>query len=237
MLPSSLRSAIEQRRVRHQMREGTVRRMFEYRHSLLPNSYLAEVESTSRDLAAAKGRTGLSIGYPAWNLLYYALLCSLPNVDREVVVIETGTNQGFSAIVLAQALKDGRAKGVVRTVDLDPSAVAAARDHVAKAGLGNMVEFNTGDSVEFLQRLVGEHGVVDFAFLDASHKEDDVLREFEIVLPAIQACRGKVYFDNSSAGGVARALKVIRKRWGGNLVEFDNCSWSPPGNAVWQPES
>lgn len=209
--------------------------MFDYQRSLLPNAYLAEVDAGSRDLATAKERTGLSIGYPAWNLLYYALLCSLPDVDREIVVLETGTNQGFSTIVLAQALKDGRVRGRVQTVDLDARAVATAHDHIAKAGLSDLVEFNTGDSIEFLGRAVATHGVVDFAFLDASHEEGDVIREFEAVYPAVQACRGKVYFDNTSTGGVARALKVIRQRWGGDLIEFDNCSWSPPGNAIWQP--
>jgi hypothetical protein len=28
----------------------------------------------------------------------------------------------------------------------------------------------------------------------------------------------------------------LRKRYGGNLVYFDNCSSKPPGNAIWQPE-
>ena len=235
LVPSGLRGAIERRQHRHQRRAAQVRRTFAYEYSRLPNRYLAEVESASAHLMDAKERTGLSIGYPAWNLLYYALLCSLPDVDREVIVLETGTNQGFSSIVLAQALKDGGAKGIVRTVDVDARAVAAARDHILKAGLGDTVELNTGDSVEFLHRVVAEHGVVDFAFLDASHQEDDVLREFETVLPAVQACQGKVYFDNTSAGGVAQALQVISQRWGGNLIRFDNCSWSPPGNAIWQP--
>jgi hypothetical protein len=46
-------------------------------------------------------RTGLSMGYPAWNLLYYTLLCSLP---PDPVVAEVGTNLGFSTIVLVPGI-------------------------------------------------------------------------------------------------------------------------------------
>jgi hypothetical protein len=34
---------------------------------------------------------------------------------------------------------------------------------------------------------------------------------------------------------VAEALRRIRAAHGGNLIEFANCSWAPPGNAVWRP--
>jgi cell wall assembly regulator SMI1 len=52
----------------------------------------------------------------------------------------------------------------------------------------------------------------------------------------VVARRGKVQFDNSGRGGeVAEALRLIQERFGGNLVEFDNCSRRLPGNAIWQP--
>jgi hypothetical protein len=53
--------------------------------------------------------------------------------------------------------------------------------------------------------------------------------------PLVRSCRGKVYFDITSAGGVAEALRRIGAAHGGDLVEFANCSWAPPGNAVCQP--
>src|SRR5687767_7689860 len=57
---------------------GESRRTFSYRRELVPNPVLAEAERETRDLAAAVAGTGLSMGYPAWNLLYYSLLCGLP---------------------------------------------------------------------------------------------------------------------------------------------------------------
>jgi predicted O-methyltransferase YrrM len=231
-MPESLRRSVFRRSLRQLSGDiSRNRRMFDYDRRLLANPYLADVDATARDPESAFEGTGMSIGYPAWNLLYYSLLCSLP--AREPVVIETGTNLGFSTIVLAQALADAGRGGTVRTVDIDPDAIAKARDHVDRAGLSAHVEFVTGDSVAFLRGLDVER--IDFAFLDGSHEQDDVLAEFDLVRSRVVAAGGKIYFDNTSAGGVAEALAEIRRRGDGNLLVFDNCSWWPPGNAIWQP--
>jgi predicted O-methyltransferase YrrM len=209
-------------------------RRFDYDRRLLVNPYLAEREDGCRELSQALARTGQSMGYPAWNLLYYTLLCGLPAADP--VVVETGTNWGFSTIVLAQALVDGGRGGVVRTVDIDPEAVAVARGHAERAGVAARIRFHVGDSFEFLDRLPSEVGQVDFAFLDGGHTAEHVIGEFERLYPLVAAGGGKVYFDNTSRGGVAKALRHIHKAHGGNLIEFPSCSWAPPGNAIWQPD-
>ena len=126
-----------------------IRRIFDYDRRLLPNSLLAEREAESRDLPSAVRNTGLSIGYPAWNLLYYSLLCSIDSEDP--VIVETGTNLGYSTIVLAQALKDSKAHGVIRTVDINPIAVAQARQNAGRAGVAGVISFSVGDSLDFLR--------------------------------------------------------------------------------------
>ena len=222
------------RRLYWVVRPSKNRRMFTYDRRLLVNEYLAEQEAATGDLESAIARTGFSLGYPSWNLLYYTLLCSLPR-SGSPVVIETGTNRGFSTIVLAQALRDGGARSVVRTVDVDPDVVKLAERNLANAGLSDLVSFSVSDSLDFLGALRGEVDRVDFALLDGDHSAAHVLAEFELVRPLVERCGGKVYFDNTSAGGVAEALRRIRAAHGGNLIEFANCSWAPPGNAVWQP--
>jgi len=209
------------------------RRRFDYDRRLLVNPYLAEQEAGSRDLRSAVARTGLSVGYPSWNLLYYTLLCSLPPSDP--VVVETGTNQGWSTIVLAQALVDAGVAGVVRTVDIDPEVVKLARRNAERAGVAGRIRFHVGDSRQFLAGLAGKVDHVDFAFLDGDHRAEAVVAEFERLHPLLVACNGKVFFDNTSRGSVATALRRIHARHGGNLIEFANCSWAPPGNAIWQP--
>jgi predicted O-methyltransferase YrrM len=222
------------RRLYWVLRPSKSRRMFDYDRRLLVNRYLAEQEAATSDLESAISRTGFSLGYPAWNLLYYTLLCSLPRSGRPVVV-ETGTNRGFSTIVLAQALRDAGTPSVVRTVDIDPEVVKLAEQNLARAGLSDLVRFSVQDSLQFLAALRAEVDQIDFALLDGDHSAEHVLAEFELVRPLVARCGGKVYFDNTSAGGVAEALRRIRAAHGGNLIEFANCSWAPPGNAIWQP--
>ncbi len=211
-------------------------RIFDYNSALLPNPVLAESDRNSGDMESAIRHTGRTVGYPAWNLLYYSVLCSLPPSRKEFVVVETGTNLGFSTIVLAQALKDVGARSRVLTVDLDPAAVAVARENVERAGLSGYVEFHVQDSLEYLSLLVRQVPYIDLAFLDANHNYAHVKAEFSIVFPRVVAGKGKVYFDNTSSGGVGRALQFIRRAYGGSMLEFRNCSWGPPGNAIWQPD-
>ncbi|OGS08368.1 MAG: hypothetical protein A2270_02780 [Elusimicrobia bacterium RIFOXYA12_FULL_51_18] len=217
---------------------GTVsenNRIFDYRRQLLPNHVLAEQENGVSDAVSAAGKSGLSIGYPAWNLLYYSLLCSPSDKTREFIAVETGTNLGYSTIAMAQALKDMNAGGCLHTVDLDGNNIEAAKLNVEKAGLSEYVKFHKSDAILFLKEFVKENEYMDFVFIDDKHEYSQVKKEFHIIYPRVLACAGKVYFDNTSRGGVCHALRFIRKAYPGNMIEFNNCSWGPPGNAIWQP--
>ena len=212
-----------------------VRRVFDYDRTLLPNKFLAEVDGQCTDLRSAIATSGLSVGYPAWNLLYYSCYCALPWDTPEVNVVETGTNIGFSSIILAQAMRDRKIKSRLQTVDIEPLATVRAKQHVAKAGLMEQVDFYTGDSLKFLADYVVGKELIHFAFLDGSHEREHVVKEFTIIHPYLKPGRSTVYFDNTCEEGVAEALVIIKETFGGNLVEFPSCSWAPPGNAIWQP--
>ena len=113
------------------------------------------------DVDSAIQKSGLSVGYPAWNLLYYSVICSLSHADKEAIVVETGTNQGFSTIVMAQALMDIDAKGFVYTVDIDEKNVQLAKQNVRKAGLDRYVKFYEGDAFTFLADFVKSIKYID----------------------------------------------------------------------------
>jgi predicted O-methyltransferase YrrM len=216
---------------------GGSRRRFDYDRRLLPNPQVAELEpaeATGADQIA--GTTDWSLGYPAWNLLYYTLYTSILPERDDVVVIETGTNRGISTIVMAQALKDLGVDAVLDTVELDPELVSQARANVDRAGLSDRVRFHTGDAIEFLAGMAKRLDHFDFVLIDDLHTYDQVWQEIEIVQPLVAACGGKIYFDNTGYGDVDRAILQLRRQYGGNLVTFDNCSYAPPGNAIWQPE-
>jgi O-methyltransferase len=226
------------------------RRRFDYERRLLPNAYLAQLEPEGIEdpRIAARLFTGRTIGYPAWNLLYYSLLCSLPGPDpdepsllpnplrNDCVVIETGTNRGASTLIMAQALKDVNLDAVVQTVDLNEDILVYAKGNAYLAGLEDRIVFNHGDSIEFLRSKVEEVSHIDFIFLDDDHDGDHMFEEFSIVRSKLLARGGTAYFDNTLEGGVAEALNKIKEEFGGNLLRFDNCSWGPPGNAIWQPD-
>ena len=98
------------------------------------------------------------------------------------------------------------------------------------------MNLNTGDSIDFLADLAERKPHIDFLFLDDAHDREHVERQLDIVCPKVAVRRGKIYFDNSGAGGVAEALEHLRNVHGGNVIEFANCSFCPSGNAIWQPD-
>ena len=153
--------------VRRWLRSDRVGRRFDYDRGLLPNSHLRTLEPSNpapESQPAAEeahyvefvrwlGDSGMSMGYPAWNLLYYSIISSLLPRQHDPVVVETGTNRGLSTIVMAQALRDLGLDAVVETVDFDADMTETAKRHVADAGLDDRVRFHTGDSIEFLAEL------------------------------------------------------------------------------------
>ena len=217
---------------------GGSRRRFDYDRRLLPNPQIAALEPAEvAALDELTEETSWSMGYPAWNLLYYALYASiLPELD-DAVVIETGTNRGISTIVMAQALDDLGVDAVVHTVELDPALAAVAGKNLEQSGLSDRARLHTGDAIEFLGEMAERFDHFDFVLIDDLHTYDQVWKEIEIAVPRVAARGGKIFFDNTGYGDIDQALLDLRERYGGNVVRFDNCSYKPPGTAIWQPDA
>lgn len=214
-------------------------RQFGYDKTLLPNLFLAELEEGVESIEQAREKSGHTIGYPGWNLIYYILLSHL-KPDQWNVIIETGTNLGCSTIILAQALKDSGANGRVYTVELAPENYGKAKYHFSQSGVNELIDARLGDSKEVLKQITQEVSGVRTAFLDASHLLDDVLTEFEIIYPLLDE-DSIVIFDNTyqiaephEDQRVFGALHKIQEIYGGNLANFEFVSWYTPGMAIWQ---
>ena len=221
------------------MKRPIFHRMFGYDRTLLPNRHLAELEAGVTSIEEARLKTGATIGYPGWGLVYHLLLCHLDR-GRHETIVETGTNFGCTSIVLAQALVDARCRGEVLTVELDEENVGRARSNLRMAGVADRVTVFVGNSRAVLPTILAGRAPIRFAFLDASHLLDDVLAEFETVLPHL-ADDALVLFDNTyriadegEDPRVNGALRVIVERHGGNLINLEFVSWFTPGLAVWQ---
>jgi predicted O-methyltransferase YrrM len=80
-------------------------------------------------------------------------------------IIEFGTSFAVSTIYLAAAVRDNGG-GCVIGSEFEPSKVAKARENVAEASLGDLVEIREGDAQETLRN---PGGTIDMIFLDG-HK-------------------------------------------------------------------
>jgi len=76
------------------MKQPQFYRKFKYNKALLPNAYLAGLEEGVQTIDEARKKTGLSIGYPGWGVIYYILLSHLDPICHNNIV-ETGTNWGL----------------------------------------------------------------------------------------------------------------------------------------------
>lgn len=215
--------------------------MFDYRRELLPNPHLAALEEGVSSIDEARERTGATIGYPGWGLLYYALLSHLDR-EREEILIETGSNEGVTTIVLAQALIDAGCAGKVLTFELDNNNAAKALKNYEAAGVSSRIEMTIGDVKETFPKTIRNLNGIRFAFLDASHFFDDVMFEFKALEPHL-ADDALVVFDNTyriasknQDQRVNGALRHILAEHGGNLINFEHVSWFTPGLAIWQKQ-
>jgi predicted O-methyltransferase YrrM len=214
-------------------------RRFDYDRGLLPNAHLRTLDAGVADTDAAELKTGWTIGYPGWGLIYQMLLNVL-DWERPNAIIETGTNWGCSTIILAQAIKDSVGGGAVHSVEIEQAFLDKADANLRAAGVRDLVTLHHGDSLRVLPGLLAQIGEVRAAFLDGAHQHDHAVAEFELILPNL-APGGIIIFDNTfgicegkADERVFGALKTIKARHGGNLVNFEFTSWYTPGLAVWQ---
>lgn len=158
----------------------------------------------------------------------YSLLRSYlatTEANESVVVFETGTARGFSAIVMARALRDSGFGGMVVTVDYIPHNKPifwnCIGDQAGPQTRHSLLEpwAPDRDRVIFIQGWSGEArqrigiGRIHFAFLDAQHTKEAVLEEYRFVRD--RQCLGDVVvFDDVTPGtfdGVVDAVDVVRK--------------------------
>lgn len=217
-------------------------RITDYDRSLVPNRFIAFLDDGVVDQQDWVGRSGRSLGHPGWGWVYHSVL-TLLDPERPNVLVETGTNIGSTAIVIAQAIIDSGRDATLHTVELDPKIHAEARHRFELAGVANVVRPYLGDSLTVLKEVVSAVDQIDIAFLDGNHFHDHVVAEFELIAAHMRP-DGVVLFDNTGliAEGtedprVNGALRTILARFGGNLVNLPYCSWFTPGIALWQRQA
>lgn len=165
------------------------------------------------------------LNYQHGRVVYAALRHYLATQKPEVpvMVLETGTARGFSALCMAKALADADVPGMVLTIDMlphdRPMLWNCIDDHDGPKSRRQLLADHAPllDRVIFLQgrtdEAIGRLGLgrIHFAFLDAEHTQPAVQREFDFVA-ARQRPGDRVVLDDVTPGafpGVVAAVDAI----------------------------
>ncbi len=169
------------------------------------------------------------------------MLCSVRKNEFNTIV-ETGSNLGCSTIILAQALKDSGYNGRVYSVEIVEENYKKAKENIEKAYLAELVDMYLDDSLNFISTFSPENRLITFAFLDGCNDEQHVFKEFSLIYKYLDN-KSIVFFDNTyliddnpKNSRVNGALKRIKAKYAGNLINFENTSWYTPGQAIWQKD-
>ena len=102
-------------------------------------------------------------------------------------VLEIGMFTGFSAQMMAAALPDD---GRVTTCDVDPKAIATAKEFLTRSPVGHKIDVREGPALETMQSLTPGF---DLIFIDAD--KANYINYYEAALPLL-AARGLIVVDN-----------------------------------------
>ena len=160
-------------------------------------------------------------------LLYSYLskyISELNNKNLNLTILETGTARGFSSLCMSKAINDRNARGKIITIDCLPHNKKIFWNCISdlegkktrgellmkwKTELSNII-FIQGWTIDTLNRLGIER--VNFAFLDAQHTKDSVLKEFYFIEKR-QSKGDIIFFDDVTPylfDGVCDAIKEIK---------------------------
>ena len=106
------------------------------------------------------GLPAIQVSPPQGKLLYL-----LARSIRAEDILEFGTLGGYSTIWLGRSLIEG---GRLITLEADPDYAEVARENIARANLGELVDLRVGPALDLLPGLDAEGiGPFDFTFIDA----------------------------------------------------------------------
>ena len=125
---------------------------------------------------------------------FMALLLKIMGATR---LIEIGTYTGYSTLVCALALSEGK----IIAIDSDPASTAIAQDFWQKARVDHLIDLRIGDAQDILKSLLHKNslkGAIDFVFIDADKVNYPIYYELSLEL---MKKNGIVLFDNVLWGG------------------------------------
>lgn len=102
-------------------------------------------------------------------------------------ILEIGTFTGFSAICLAQGLREG---GMVHSIEIREEDALLSRNNIALAGMQEKIKVHSGNAIDIIPTLNKEWDIV---FIDAD--KPGYINYYELVLPQLRS-GGLIMADN-----------------------------------------
>lgn len=120
------------------------------------------------------------------------ILRMLSLMIRPQRILEIGTFTGYSALCLAEGLRDG---GELHTIEINDEMEAFIKSYLAQSPLASKIHLHIGDCKDVLSGLEGEF---DLIFLDGNKAEYD--HNLRLVLPRLKV-GGFIFADNTLWNG------------------------------------
>lgn len=122
-------------------------------------------------------------------------LSFISKLHRPQLIIEIGTYTGYSALCLAEGLKE---KGKLISIDVNEETSAFAKSFIQKTAYAKKIELVLADAKEYIPGITE---VIDLVFIDADKK--NYLNYYQLVI------------DKLAAGGLIIADNVL---WSGKIT-------------------
>lgn len=135
------------------------------------------------------------------------LLFKLIREFKPLVCLELGTNLGISAAYQATALKLNGG-GKIVTLEGAESLALLAKKNFQTLGLDEVVVV-IGRFQDTLDKVLDEHGMIDFVYIDGHHDEKGTLDYFEKVFPFLSKRAVIIFDDIGWSNGMKIAWKAI----------------------------
>ncbi len=122
-------------------------------------------------------------------------LSMISNMIKPAHILEIGTYTGYSAICLAEGLREN---GKLVTIDVNAELEQVVRSHIAKAGMEHKIQFIIGDAYQVIRTLPQ---TFDLVFIDAD--KPSYAKYFDLII------------DRLNPGGFMIADNVL---WSGKVL-------------------
>ncbi|RIB09512.1 O-methyltransferase [Gigaspora rosea] len=128
-----------------------------------------------------------------------SFLKSLVQISKATRVLEIGSLTGYSALCMAEGLKERGSEAKIVTLEKDEEFFKTAKENVESSGLGHMIELKLGAALDTLSTL--DNAIpYDLIFIDAD-KENYINYYNSVLERNLLSDDGTIIVDNVLFGG------------------------------------